>query len=90
VLGLVEDGQCDLGEIDQRHVEAAMLDGDIEEPLRDGRTDPPRAGAAEDNVKLGQEGSPSGSGKRSRPHRMNGPRGECRADGSNYLGLPLL
>ena len=40
----------DLGEIDQFHLEATVLDGTLTEPLGDGQADPSRTGARDDDL----------------------------------------
>jgi len=52
MLRLVEDRQPEIGEIDERRVELAVLGGEVVEPARDGRADPARTGAGDDGMQL--------------------------------------
>ena len=53
MLGLVEDRQVELRQIDQDRLELAMLGRELAEPLGDAGADAAGTGAADDDVKLG-------------------------------------
>ena len=53
VVGLVDERQVDLGQVDQLDVEAAVRAAALDEPVGDRLADATGTGAGEDDVELG-------------------------------------